>query len=82
MTETATAPATTTPATKPWYASLTFWGAVIAVVSGTVSYVTGQIDQNFHTAISASPAVTTVTSILGFIITIIGRFNATKTLTK
>lgn len=72
-------PAPATPVAAPVkskWASLTVWGGIVAVVSGTIAAVTGLIDSNFHTNLGSSQAITTVTSILGFIMTIIGRFNA------
>ena len=61
---------------KPWYASQTVWGAVIAILSSIGGAYYAYKTQNFDAV------VTSLSAALGGVLAFIGRFKATATVGK
>lgn len=63
---------------KPWYLSKGVWGGLVSLLAAGVAALTAyELDADTQTLI-----VTTLTSVIGAVLSIYGRVAATKTLTK
>lgn len=69
---------------KPWYESLTVWGAALTTVFLLILPITGRADLAkvvSESQVDISNTLTAIGGIVGTILTIIGRVKATKKLT-
>ena len=63
---------------KPWYASKTIWGALVAMIAGIGSSVGFELDNQMQTELTDTALK--VVSAAGSMLAIYGRFMAFKTI--
>jgi len=70
--------------TKPWYASKTVWGGIVAAAAGVASLAGYELspDTQAFLADQAVAIATSVATIVGGVLAIYGRLNAKKKIGK
>lgn len=71
--------------TKPWYLSMTQWGAGIVAICAVILPAIGKADLAkvvVDSQVDIANAITGIGAVIGLVLVIVGRFRATTVLTK